>query len=186
MAPRLIKIAAKRSEQNTAAQKIAKHADQIDRYEVLLRSSLTSDQALQAHGELMGLMTDLEKRRRQLASTDTIGSQKARALEVRAKKLQTALQRVLSHPEQETARRRKSAKQSGTLTSSEVDEARRRESPPSIREVLAEAGWEIGPDTAALIEIIQDGLESILPCDGEHYRRFIEYVAERLADDTEE
>lgn len=179
MAQHLIRLAEKRSKEGKAEEKIEGYGEQLDKLERTLKTSHPEEESLRFLGDILALLKDLEKRRKQLPSSSAMVS-KAKEYETRAKRLQATLQRELASPDEELKRRRAKTKHG---EGSRPDDGQRpavNEPVPTLYDLLVESGWEITDDIVLLTEIIQEAAEGAMSSESRDYRQFFELIAERL------
>lgn len=171
-----------------AEEEVQKHATTIANLEADFQRTSADDRILDETDverltQLSNAIEDLGQRKRVLKDDPTLVS-KAEDLTTRARTLLKAMTRVLENPGSEIAKRRKTAEQVGVVQGSEID---RPTPPPPVRleSVFADGGVDLSSQSQLLLEIFQGALDDLLPPGGPEYRRFIAYIAERLADNSD-
>jgi molecular chaperone HtpG len=185
VARQLIPDAVLFSDRSVAEKKVQEYKDQIEEFESDLkrdpvRSPLSQPEAKQkATRVLLNIIDDLPKRRKKLPPSSAYIAL-ANELRERAKRVYSALDKQIRHPEETTKQRRTAQKPANSPSETEATAAEQQIL--TLNDVLKEAGHSLDDASVVIIDVIQAAIDDLLVPGSEAYTRFLTYVSERLAE----
>jgi hypothetical protein len=168
--------------QGVADDRVVKYSGRIVEIANKAATDLTQSYALYA--ELEQIITDL---RRQKSKASANKRTEAEDIIKRAQRLQKELESQADAPTPKATKRKREARQAKDSTHdesrTEASHSARSAPPPTLQQVLADAGWSLEGDVLRLVGIIQSCLEEVLSSNPMIYASLIRDFEARLSSD---